>query len=79
MCCLPGRRRAPLPRAASVPIRDESGRFAGVREKTAEEKTRGGGGLFKSTAVQVLRTERRLLTTGSTRGGELGCMTIHIF
>ena len=51
-----------------MPIRDETGRFIGVRPKTAAEKLQrqplGSGGIFKSAAVDVLRLERRLMSTG---------------
>ncbi|KAL0032721.1 hypothetical protein WJX79_005609 [Trebouxia sp. C0005] len=57
-----------LAKRGSVPIRDETGRFIGVRPKTAAERlqrqTLGSGGIFKSAAVDVLRLERRLMSTG---------------
>ena len=70
---VPRHRRRPayansLAKRGSVPIRDETGRFIGVRPKTAAERlqrqTMGSGGIFKSAAVQVLRLERRLMSTG---------------
>ncbi|KAL3131529.1 hypothetical protein ABBQ38_007832 [Trebouxia sp. C0009 RCD-2024] len=57
-----------LAKRGSVPIRDETGRFIGVRPKTAAERLQrqplGSGGIFKSAAVEVLRLERRLMSTG---------------
>ena len=57
-----------LAKRGSVPIRDETGRFVGVRPKTAAERLQrqplGSGGIFKSAAVDVLRLERRLMSTG---------------
>lgn len=57
-----------LAKRGSVPIRDEAGRFIGVRPKTAAEKLQrqplGSGGIFKSAAVDVLRLEKRLMSTG---------------
>ena len=68
----PRRRRAnyaiSLAKRGSVPIRDETGRFIGVRPKTAAERAMkqplGSGGIFKSAAVEVLRQEKRLMSTG---------------
>ena len=51
-------------------MRDVAGRFAGMRARITEERTaagstaHGGGGVFKSAAVAVLRAEMRLLSTG---------------
>ncbi|KAK9799426.1 hypothetical protein WJX73_009089 [Symbiochloris irregularis] len=57
-----------LGKRASVPVRDETGRFTGVRAKTAAERAQPvmerGGGIFKNAAVRVLSEERRLMTTG---------------
>lgn len=57
-----------LAKRGSVPIRDETGRFIGVRPKTAAERAMkqplGSGGIFKSAAVEVLRQEKRLMSTG---------------
>lgn len=48
-----------------MPVRDEAGRFTGVRLKTAEERARReGGGVFKTAAIEVLRQEMRLMSTG---------------
>ena len=92
-------RDAPSGKRASVPIRDETGKFIGVRQQTAAEmrqvcrrcqkrswschchicgakylmhiqalaaqKAGGTGGIFKSAAVQVLRQEKRLMSTGA--------------
>lgn len=59
-----------LAKRGSVPIRDETGRFIGVRPKTAAERSQrqasGSGGIFKTAAVQVLRLERRLMATGES-------------
>ncbi|KAK9853364.1 hypothetical protein WJX84_009841 [Apatococcus fuscideae] len=57
-----------LSKRGSVPIRDETGRFIGVRPKTPAERMQkaltGSGGIFKSAAVAVLRLEKRLMATG---------------
>ncbi|KAK9829683.1 hypothetical protein WJX72_007316 [[Myrmecia] bisecta] len=59
---------ASLAKRGSVPIRDETGRFIGVRPKTPAERMQklitGSGGIFKSAAVAVLRQEKRLMSTG---------------
>lgn len=48
-----------------MPVRDEAGRFTGVRLKTAEERARReGGGVFKTAAIEVLKQEMRLMSTG---------------
>ncbi|KAK9908530.1 hypothetical protein WJX75_009252 [Coccomyxa subellipsoidea] len=53
---------------ATVPLRDETGRFAGVRPKTAAERSQSGistqGGIFKSAAEKVLRQKCKLMSTG---------------
>ncbi|BDA44550.1 hypothetical protein COCOBI_06-0260 [Coccomyxa sp. Obi] len=53
---------------ATVPLRDETGRFAGVRPKTAAERSQSGtpsqGGIFKSAAEKVLAKHSRLMSTG---------------
>jgi hypothetical protein len=58
-----------LTKRGSVPLRDETGRFIGVRPKTAAERAQkaltGSGGIFKGAAVQVLRAEKRLMSTGA--------------
>ena len=48
-----------------VPVRDEFGKFAGVRPRTAADQAlTGSGGVFKSAAAAVLAQEMRLLSTG---------------
>lgn len=68
-----------LAKRGSVPIRDETGRFIGVRPKTAAERlqrqTVGSGGIFKSAAVQVLRLEKRLMATGE-HCHDYGCLSL---
>ena len=49
-----------------MPVRDEFGKFAGVRPRTAADLAlAGAGGVFKSAAAAVLAEEMRLLSTGA--------------
>lgn len=68
LCCRRSTYATSLAKRGSVPIRDETGRFIGVRPKTAAERSQrqtvGSGGIFKTAAVQVLRLEKRLMATG---------------
>ena len=59
----------------SVPVRDQAGRFAGMRRRNASEPVLNesvtgsrGGGIFKTAAIQVLRQEGRLMSTGAPGG-----------
>jgi len=57
---------------ASVPVRDNTGRFTGARVATRADARAGpgGGGVFKTAAAEVLRQEKRLMSTGEiTRVG----------
>ena len=55
-----------LRKQSCVPVRDEFGKFAGVRPRTAADLAQAGaGGVFKSAAAAVLAEEMRLLSTGS--------------
>ncbi len=59
------RRQARLRKQSCVPVRDEFGKFAGVRPRTAADQAlTSAGGVFKSAAAAVLALEMRLLSTG---------------
>lgn len=68
----PHRARAPQP-GPLIPAMLPGKFTAGPRPRGTRRRGEGGGGIFKQAAVEVLRLEKRLMSTGGSVRGPLCC------